>query len=406
MENFFSLPSGPNLLPHARTFYHEIPSGLLAHEVFAMEELPFEGLSSSSPSRRRARGGGRGRSRHGRPAADDFDGAPAAVNVYCVLPEQPSDPVPLRVPIDPQANVNDLLQQVSLAAASVPKLGPRAFAWLRVDSISGPPLDPSASMSSFPGRQLYAVAISSQIATLNGPRGGPLPIGVGGYYTPSAQQSATAVGSVEAGEAAPWVPGEQRAVSSAHPPPPPPPPPPPSLPPPPLLPRTRARSWRASESRHRCRAQGYEAKQWSPSSPPFHHGPQSPHGAVRHAPIAPPIPPPAPIPPPTPPLGSTSGPLAPPARKASYFAPEHSGAWSPPGVGSGLAHTQPAHGWSNRMGALPPGQPDGQHGNLPSGIGYSAPPHGLPYAVAPRPPPAALCLHSRPSPLPPHSHPS
>ena len=94
------------------------------------------------------------------------------------------------------------------------------------------------------------------------------------------------------------------------------------------------------------------------------------------------------------------------ARKASYFAPEHSGAWSPPGVGSGLAHTQPAHGWSNRMGALPPGQPDGQHGNLPSGIGYSAPPHGLPYAVAPRPPPAALCLHSRPSPLPPHSHPS
>ena len=78
--------------------------------------------------RRRARGGGRGRSRHGRPAADDFDGAPA-VNVYCVLPEQPSDPVPLRVPIDPQANVNDLLQQVSLAAASVPKLGPRAFAF-------------------------------------------------------------------------------------------------------------------------------------------------------------------------------------------------------------------------------------------------------------------------------------
>ena len=140
-----------------------------------MEQLPFEGLSSSSPNRRRARGGGRGRSRHGRPAADDFDGAPAAVNVYCVLPEQPSDPVELRVPIDPQANVNDLLQQVSLAAASVPKLGPRAFAWLRVDSISGPPLDPSASMSSFPGRQLYAVAISSQIATLNGPRGGPLP---------------------------------------------------------------------------------------------------------------------------------------------------------------------------------------------------------------------------------------
>ena len=311
MENFFSSPSGLNLLAHARTFYQELRSGLLAHEVFAMEQPPFEGLSSSSPNRRRARGGGRGRSRHGRPAADDFDGAPA-VNVYCVLPEQPSDPVPLRVPIDPQANVNDLLQQVSLAAASVPKLGPRAFAWLRVDSISGPPLDPSASMSSFPGRQLYAVAISSQIATLNGPRGGPLPIGVGGYYTPSAQQSATAVGSVEAGEAAPWVPGEQRAVSSAHPPPPPPPPPPPSLPPPPLLPRTRARSWRASESRHRCRAQGYEAKQWSPSSPPFHHGPQSPHGAVRHAPIAPPIPPPAPIPPPTPPLGSTSGPLAPP----------------------------------------------------------------------------------------------
>ena len=64
----------------------------------------------------------------GRAAAADFDGTPA-VYVYCELRSRRLIWYRCACRSTRKRMPRTLLQHVSLAAASVPQLGPRAFAW-------------------------------------------------------------------------------------------------------------------------------------------------------------------------------------------------------------------------------------------------------------------------------------
>ena len=197
--------------PRTNSYYHSF----LLQWIQSWITLNYSG--SFQWSRRRARGGGRGRSRHGRPAADDFDGAPA-VNVYCVL--RSSRLIRYRCACrSTRRRMSTTFCSRSRSRRPACRSSGRArFAWLRVDSISGPPLDPSASMSSFPGRQLYAVAICVPDRNTQRPARRPAADRGRRLLHPVCTAKRHRRGQRRSpGEAAPWVPGEQRAVSSAHP---------------------------------------------------------------------------------------------------------------------------------------------------------------------------------------------